>query len=85
MTINKEQEKYIKEIADKINNGNKIVIHNRPITIDDIKQIGDYDRIETLHPKGFKIIIRKEHHLDLILNIPVLNVCWDIKLKEVKI
>lgn len=70
--VNKEHENYIKEIADKINNSKEIEINNRKVTKSDVEKLGDYEFISVMHPKGFKINIRRWYILETFYGIPVL-------------
>jgi hypothetical protein len=72
MQFNSEQEKYVKEIAEKINDSTVIEIQDREITEDDIKNLGDYEYILTTHKKGFNISARKKYTIELFLGIPTL-------------
>ena len=72
MAVNSEQTKYIKEIADKINNSKEIIIDDRKITKKDIEKLSDYEYISATHPMGFEVKARRKYILDTILNIPVL-------------
>lgn len=67
----KSQEDYLKEIAEKINNGKKYEIENP--TIDDIKNLKDFDYIIS-EGAYFPVIIRKRYEIDSFLNIP--TVMW---------
>jgi hypothetical protein len=67
----KTQEDYIKEIADKINNGKKYELENP--TLEDIKNLKDFDYIVTDAKYG-QVIIRKRYSVDTVLNIP--TVMW---------
>ncbi|MDB2162213.1 hypothetical protein PMX22_20750 [Clostridium butyricum] len=71
MTQFKSQEDYIKEIAEKINNGKRYEIENP--TLEDILKLNDYDYIIT---EGFyfPLMIRKRYKIDTVLNIP--TVFW---------
>lgn len=68
----KTQEQYIKEIADKLNKTKFVDIESRPITFEDIKQLGNDKILRIPHIKGFNIQVRKEYIVDYILNIPTL-------------
>lgn len=65
------QEDYIKEIADKINNGKCIELDNP--TLKDIKSLKEFDYILT-DGLYFPVIIRKRYKVDTVLNIP--TVFW---------
>lgn len=67
----KNQEDYIKEIAEQINNGKKYDIENP--TIEDIKKLEKFDYIIT-DGAYFPVIIRKRYKVDTIFNIP--TVFW---------
>lgn len=68
----KSQEDYLKEIANKINDGKEYKIDNP--TLKDIKSLKDHDYIIT-EGKHFPVIIRKRYVLETVLNIPVLMDC----------
>ena len=65
----KSQEDYIKEIADKINNGKCYELENP--TIEDINKLKDYEYILT-NGKYSTIIVRKRYMLNTILGIPTI-------------
>lgn len=65
----KTKEEYIKEIADKINNGKCYEIENP--TIEDIKALKEYEYIIT-DSEYFPIVIRKRYKIDTVLNIPTI-------------
>ena len=67
----KNQEDYIKEIAEKINNGKCYKIENP--TKEDILNLKDFDYILT-NGVYFPVMIRKRYKVDTILNIP--TVFW---------
>lgn len=67
----KNQEDYIKEIAEKINNGKCYKIENP--TKEDILKLKDFDYIIT-NGVYFPVMIRKRYKVDTILNIP--TVFW---------
>jgi ribonucleotide reductase alpha subunit len=62
----KTQEDYLKEIAEKINNGRKYEIENP--TIKDIEKLRDFDYIIT-EAKYFPVIIRKRYTINTVLNL----------------
>lgn len=63
----KTQEDYIKEIADKINNGAKYI--ENP-TLKDIQDLKDFESIIT-SGKFTDVIIRKKLTIETVLNVPV--------------
>lgn len=69
--IFKSQEDYIKEIAEKINNGKCFEIENP--TKEDILKLKDFDYIIT-DGVYFPVAIRKRYKVDTVLNIP--TVFW---------
>ena len=69
MTKYKSQEDYIKEIANKINNGKRYEIENP--TKEDILKLNDFDYIIT-NGAYFEVIIRRRYTLDTVLNIPTI-------------
>lgn len=69
----KSREDYIKEIAEKINNGKEYYIKNP--TVDDVKKLcKDFDTIVT-DGSFFRIRIGKKYIIDTVLNIP--TVFWN--------
>lgn len=67
----KSQEDYLKEIAEKINNGKCYEIDNP--TKEDILKLNEFDYIIT-EGKYFPVMIRKRYTIDTVLNIP--SVFW---------
>lgn len=65
----KTQEDYLKEIADKINNG--VMYEVDDPTVEDVLKLGDYDYIVS-NGKYFPVMIRKRRELTTMLNIPVM-------------
>lgn len=65
----KTQEDYLKEIADKINNGKRYDIEDP--TIEDIKKLKDHDYIIT-SGKYFPVMIRRKFMVTTVCNIPTL-------------
>lgn len=65
----KSQEDYLKEIAEKINNGKRYDIDNP--TIEDVLKLEDFDYIVT-GGKYFPVMIRKRYMLETVFNIPTI-------------
>lgn len=67
----KTKEEYMKEIADKMNNGKCYEIENP--TIEDIESLKEYEYIIT-DGEYFPVMIRRRYRIDTVLNVP--TVFW---------